>query len=63
MAIRLHERIPQLGIISWDFSINAKKQVTLIEVNTRDQAVWFPQMVNGESFFGEHTPYFLSIIH
>lgn len=62
MAIELHKRIPQLGIVSWDFSVNHKKQVTLIEINTRDQAVWFTQMVNGEAVFGDNTPYFLDVV-
>ena len=63
IAIKLHERIPQLGMVSWDLTIDNQKRVTLIEVNTRDQAVWFPQMVNGESIFGDNTPFFLEMIN
>ena len=59
LAMKMHSRIPQCGILSWDFTIDSDNRVTLIELNTRDQSVWFPQMVSGKSLFGENTEYFL----
>lgn len=62
LAIEMHKRIPQLGILSWDMTINDKEQITLIEVNCRNQSVWFPQVVNDCSIFGEDTGYFCKIL-
>lgn len=61
-AKELHKRVPQLGIVSWDFTINDKDQVVLIEANCRDQSIWFPQVVNERSFFGEDTAFFCKLI-
>lgn len=61
-AIELHKRIPQLGIVSWDFTINDKEQAVLIEANCRDQSIWFPQVVNECSFFRENTAYFSKML-
>lgn len=60
-AIRLHEKVPQLGIISWDLTFNDKDDVVLIEANCSGQGVWFPQVINGESLFGDDTEFFLKI--
>ena len=54
-AIRLHAFLPQLRIISWDLAYDEQSRVTVIEVNTTAQSVWFPQMVTGQSIFGEDT--------
>lgn len=62
IAIELHKRIPQLGIVSWDFTINDKDDATLIEVNCRNQSIWFPQVVNEQSFFGADTEYFCKLL-
>ena len=62
IARQLHARIPWLGIISWDFSIDSKGQIVLIEMNTTGQSAWFPQMVNGEPLFGKNTEKILKMI-
>lgn len=54
-AKRLHACVPWLKIISWDLTIDSDETITLIEMNTVGQSAWFPQMVNGESLFGENT--------
>lgn len=54
-AKRMHLNTPQLGIISWDLTIDEEGSFILIEVNTRGQAVWFPQMANGKAAFGKNT--------
>ena len=58
MAKMMHSRIPQLGILSWDYTVDSDNSITLLEVNTRDQSVWFPQMASGEAIFGDNTEYF-----
>ena len=62
VAKSLHRKIPQLGIISWDFTIDDNDKVILIEANTRDQGVWFPQIISERSLFGDHTEYFCKVI-
>lgn len=61
-AKELHGMIPHLKIISWDLCLNQDNHSVLIEMNTIGQSVWFPQMVNGEPMFGEHTAYMLNLI-
>lgn len=62
-ARHLHEKLPYLGIISWDFTIDDCEDAVLIEINSRGQSVWFPQIINGESLFGDNTGYMLSLLH
>lgn len=62
IAIKLHERIPYMGILSWDLTIDEEGQVVIIEMNSTGQSAWFPQFVNGESLFGENTPQILKLI-
>lgn len=62
IARKLHERIPYLGIISWDLTLDKDGTVTIIEMNSTGQSAWFPQMVTGKSLFGENTPRVLEMI-
>lgn len=62
IAKQLHQRIPHLGIISWDITIDSSGKFTIIEMNTTGQSAWFPQMVNGEPLFGDNTEYMLKLI-
>lgn len=62
VAYRLHGYVPMLKMISWDWSLDENDMPVLIEMNISGQAVWFPQMVNGESFFGENTVYFANLL-
>ncbi len=55
LVSRLHMRIPRLTFISWDVTILDDGQPVVIEMNTRNQSIWFPQMVNGRSAFGDYT--------
>lgn len=61
-AKELHSFIPHLKMISWDLCLDSDGNPVLIEMNTIGQSVWFPQMVNGESMFGENTAYMLRVI-
>lgn len=62
MAKLLHARMPYLGILSWDFTIDKEGKIVIIEVNTTGQSAWFCQMVNGEPLFGDNTPQILNLI-
>ena len=61
-AVKMHRKTPQVGMISWDLSLDADGAVVLIEANYYDQSVWFPQMINGEPLFGGDTDYMLRLI-
>lgn len=61
-AKRLHEKTPHLKMISWDFTVDKDDNIVLLEINIMAQSVWFPQMVNGKSFFGENTERILQLI-
>src|SRR5690625_1806814 len=61
-AKRLHEKTTHLKMISWDFTVDKDNNVVLLEINVMAQSVWFPQMVNGKSFFGENTEKMLQLI-
>ena len=62
MAIELHKRVPFLGILSWDLTIDKDGFITIIEMNTTGQSAWFPQFANGEPLFGKNTPQMLKLV-
>lgn len=62
VAYKLHGYVPMLKMISWDWSLDENDMPVLIEMNISGQSVWFPQMVNGESFFGENTKFFANML-
>lgn len=53
-AESLHGRLPHIGIVSWDFTVNSDNAVVLIETNLSAQSIWFPQIVHGKSAFGDN---------
>ena len=55
LAHKMHARVPQLKVMSWDLTLDEQGTVVLIEVNTIGQTLWFPQMINGRGAFGENT--------
>lgn len=54
-AKRMHSVIPQIGVVNWDFTINAEGEPVLIEANTKGGSIWLPQMAHGVGAFGERT--------
>lgn len=54
-AKRLHEMTANIGIISWDFTVDCNGDIIVIEANFKGQSVWFPQMLSGDTFFGKNT--------
>ena len=61
-AKEAHKKIPQIGIASWDFTVNDKEEPVLIELNLYNQSIWFPQIVSGKSAFGENMEYILKVL-
>lgn len=58
----LHQRVPQIKLISWDVTINDKGQIIIIEMNLIGQAIWPSQMAHGKGFFGDNTEDILRLI-
>lgn len=54
-ATRMHQMIPQLGLIYWDFTINTNGEPVLIECNVFNGTIYAIQMTLGIPAFGEHT--------
>lgn len=52
---KLHQRIPQIGMISWDVTVDDKGSVVIVEINLQGQTIWMSQMSNGKGAFGENT--------
>ena len=60
-AKKLHSILPQCMFLSWDFMVDKNGLLVLIEVNIESQTIWFPQMANGRSFFGDNTEKMINI--
>lgn len=61
-ATKLHAELVNVGMISWDFTMDGNKNIVVIEVNLKGQSAWFPQMLSGEPLFGENTKNILASI-
>lgn len=55
-AKRLHEALPQIGIVNWDFTVDASNEAVLVEANIGGGSIWLPQTAHGKGAFGEQTP-------
>ena len=51
----MHEMVPQIGVVNWDFTVDEKGEPVLIEANISGGSVWLPQMAHGVGAFGEQT--------
>ena len=54
-AIRMHQMIPQIGIIHWDFTLNEDGEPVVLEANVRAGGIWLCQMSHGKGPFGDKT--------
>ncbi len=54
-AKRLHEMTANIGVISWDFTVDKEGNIVIVEANFKAQGVWLSQMLSGESLFGRNT--------
>lgn len=59
---KLHALYPQVGMISWDTTIDKDGRVIIIEMNLRGQSVWLSQMAHGKGAFLDNTKYILKMI-
>jgi hypothetical protein len=46
-CVELHDRLPQLGFIGWDVTLDEKGEVLIMEVNTGDPDIKFIEMSQG----------------
>jgi hypothetical protein len=53
-CIDVHERVPDVDMVSWDIAVDPQARPVLIEFNMGDQEINFHQLANGP-LFGEHT--------
>jgi hypothetical protein len=61
MCINLHERLPMLGLVSWDVSVAEDGSPVLIEANVNQQDINIHQGNNGP-LFGAHTSELLNML-
>lgn len=54
-AYKAHCKLPRIGIVSWDYTVDDHGMPVLIEANITSQSVWFPQIVHGKGVFGDNT--------
>ena len=54
-ACEMHKIVPQVGVVNWDFTIDAEGDPLLIEANTSGGSIWLSQMAHGVAPFGEDT--------
>lgn len=54
-AKKMHEALPQVGSINWDFTIDNEGKPVLIEINTRGGGIWISELAHGKGPFGEMT--------
>lgn len=54
-ALRLHECIPALGIVSWDLTVDEFDKPVLIEANLSGGSIWLIQLAHGVPIFGDRT--------
>lgn len=55
-AKKMHENIPQIGCVNWDFTLDLKESPVLIEANVFGGGIWVIQMAHGCGPFGDKTP-------
>ena len=54
-AKAMHELIPQVGVVNWDFTIDETGAAVIIEMNINSGSVWLPQIAHGKGAFGDNT--------
>lgn len=61
-AKKLHSKILQVGIISWDLTLDENENVVMIESNIRGGSIWLIQIAHGCGVFGENTAEILKFL-
>ena len=62
-AKKLHGLLSNIGVISWDFTVDENGNIVIVEINVRGQGIWFPQMISGRPLFGDNTKEFLKTLN
>lgn len=55
LAKKLHRKLAMIRFISWDFTVNEREEIVLIEMNLHSQTIESPQIAHCEPIFGENT--------
>ncbi len=58
----LHALYPQVGLISWDVTLDKNGNVVIIEMNLKGQTIWMSQMAHGKGAFLDNTEKILKLI-
>ena len=48
-------RLPQVGVVNWDFTINSEGLPVLVEANCVDGSIWLIEIAHGVGGFKENT--------
>ena len=62
VAKELHKCLPGIGFVSWDFAINEKNQVVLIEGNIQCGGILMLQNAHVKRVFGSDILYMLNLL-
>lgn len=54
-AKSMHELIPHIGVVNWDFTIDETGEPVIIEMNLHGGSIALPQRVHGKGVFGDDT--------
>lgn len=54
-AERMHQAIPQIGVVNWDFTVGENGEIILVEANVLNGSVWLVEIAHGKGAFGEKT--------
>lgn len=52
---KYHYKIPHIGIIAWDITLDEDENMVLIEANITGPGIWITQYNTGKGFFGKNT--------
>lgn len=54
-AKRIHEAIPQVGVVNWDITLGEDGEAVLMEGNMHGGSIWLIEMAHGKAVFGDDT--------
>lgn len=54
-ALKMHNAVPQIGVVNWDFTLDKNNEPVVIEANLNGGSVWMSEMAHGCGPFGEKT--------
>lgn len=54
-CIEMHKKLPNVGVLNWDVTIDENGEVVLIEINVNGGSIWLSQLSSGMPAFGNNT--------